>query len=264
MVIGNTSKGEEFWTEDAVIISKKIVGQLVEIEKVLKSENAETPKPEWIESVRQPEGVIKINKTIQEYEQKIKSLKELMENEVKSKNVLLEYSGLLYENGKPLESVIEKGLKLLGYKVENFRKDDLEIDHVIVSPKGFRMIGESEGKDNTAIDISKFRQLESNINEDFEREEVEAPAKGLLFGNGFRFTEPSKRKDQFTQKCLTNAKRLGTALVTTADLYEVVLHILDNPSDNKFKDECRKAIETTSGAVVEFPKPNVEESKDLV
>jgi len=115
------------------------------------------------------------------------------------------------------------------------------------------MIGESEGKDNSAIDISKFRQLESNINEDFSRDDVNTPAKGVLFGNGFRLSKPDNRKDEFTSKCLTNAKRLGTALVRTTDLYHVVLHILDNPKDVAFKEKCREALETTAGGVVRFP-----------
>jgi hypothetical protein len=117
------------------------------------------------------------------------------------------------------------------------------------------MIGESEGKDTSAIDISKFRQLETNINEDFSRDEVDVPAKGVLFGNGYRLIEPEKRQSSFTQKCLINAKRLGTALVRTSDLYRVVLHILNNPKDEKFKQKCREAIERTRGDIVEFPTP---------
>src|SRR5690606_29832500 len=100
---------------------------------------------------------------------------------------------------------------LLGFTVENYRAGDVEIDHIFVGPSGVRMIGESEGKENSSVDITKFRQLESNINEDFQREEVNTPAKGVLFGNAYRFTEPALRADHFTAKCLTNAKRLGTA-----------------------------------------------------
>ncbi len=115
------------------------------------------------------------------------------------------------------------------------------------------MIGESEGKDTSAIDITKFRQLESNIGEDFERDEIEERAKGLLFGNGFRLTLPSERAPQFTQKSLANAKRLGSALVQTMDLYFVVIYLLDHPEDEAFKLACRTAIEETEGAIVKFP-----------
>lgn len=117
------------------------------------------------------------------------------------------------------------------------------------------MIGESEGKDNNAIDISKFRQLETNIREDFEREEVDQHAKGLLFGNGFRLSVPSERAEQFTAKCLTNATRFGAALVRTADLYKVAVHLIDHPDDEYFKNACRAAIEDTVGGIVQLPDP---------
>ncbi len=176
-----------------------------------------------------------------------------MRSSAASETELLEYSHLLYETGKPLERAIEKSLKLLGYSVETLQIRDLEIDHVIVGPSGYRMIGESEGKDNNPIDISKFRQLESNIGEDFEREEVKEPAKGVLFGNGFRLSSPSERSEQFTQKSLTNARRLGSALVRTCDLYAVAVYLLDYPDNEAFREACREALENTVGGIVKFP-----------
>lgn len=241
------------WTDEAVKLSKRIAGQLVAIDKALRSESEGTPAPGWIESVRQPASVAKIDRAIAKIETEISDLEKAKEKRTAEKADLQRYQALLYENGKILEEAIESSLKLLGYKVENFRKDDLEIDHIIVGPSGLRMIGESEGKDSSAIDITKFRQLESNINEDFARDEVDSPAKGILFGNGYRLAEPAKRENEFTKKCLVNAARLGTALVRTRDLYEVVVHILDNPKDAAFKEKCRDAIEATSGGVVQFP-----------
>ena len=244
---------ETVWAEDAINISKRVVSQLVAIDKALRSEVEGTPKPEWIDSVALPAKVSNLTEGIEKIDTKILDLKRRKEKEIAKKNELEKYTALLYENGKALESIIEDSLRLLGYNVENYRKDDLEIDHVIVGPSELRMIGESEGKDSAAIGISKFRQLESNINEDFGRDGIDVPAKGILFGNGYRLTEPDKRENGFTKKCITNAKRLGTALVRTTDLYRVVLHILDNPEDNKFKEECREAIESTEGDIVEFP-----------
>lgn len=99
------------------------------------------------------------------------------------------------------------------------------------------------------------RQLESNIGEDFEREEIEHPAKGILFGNGYRLTAPEARPEQFTQKSLTNAARLGSSLIRTTDLYPIALYLLDNPKDDAFKTACMTAIESTAGGIVEFPVP---------
>jgi hypothetical protein len=178
-----------------------------------------------------------------------------MDAELSAKDELSEFEHLLYENGTALELGIEKALKLLGYSVQTLRIGDLEIDHVITSPEGFRMIGESEGKDSSPVDIWKFRQLESNIQEDFQRDEIDVAAKGILFGNGFRFTEPHLRETQFTPKCLTNAKRLGTALIKTDDLYRVAVHLVDHPDDDAFIKACRAAIEGTAGEIVVFPTP---------
>ncbi|WP_193369323.1 hypothetical protein [Pelagibius marinus] len=250
-----TEEGEEgeVWTAEAIQISKRFIGQLVAIDKALRAELGGTPTPGWIESIRQPAGVAKIDRAIAKIEREISALEETKEEKISEKARLRKYEALLYENGKTLEDAIERSLELLGYKVENYRNGDIEIDHVIVGPSGIRMIGESEGKDNSAIDITKFRQLESNINEDFAREDVDTPAKGVLFGNGYRLVEPGKRENEFTKKCLVNAQRLGTALVRSRDLYDVIVHALDNPKDEAFKEKCRAAIESTYGDVVIFP-----------
>ena len=244
------------WSNDSIRISKALVSQLVAIDQVLNKKGGETPPPPWHESIEMPKKISLIDKVINDIKADISSLEKRKETELEYKNALLEFSYLLYETGKSLEAVIEKSLKLFGYLVENYRKGDIEIDHVIISPDGPRMIGESGGKDNTPIAISKFRQLESNINEDFEREDIDVPAKGILFGNGFRFIDPNARQEQFTQKCLVNAKRVGTALIRTVDLYKIVVYVLDHPDDELFKKECRHAIETTIGGIVNFPSPS--------
>jgi hypothetical protein len=58
---------------------------------------------------------------------------------------------------------------------------------VVFESEEGRLIGEAEGKDNKAINVDKLRQLSMNIHEDIQREEVTTPAKGVLFGNGYRF-----------------------------------------------------------------------------
>ncbi len=203
-----------------------------------------------------PTQVASIEKKIDAFEKKIAKIQTQIKGEQNKHAELLKFTNLLFENGDLLERAIADALKILGYDVENLREGDLEIDHVIVGPSNIRMIGEAEGKDSAAINISKFRQLESNINEDFERDEVEVPAKGLLFGNGYRLTHPDQRENQFTDKCQTNAKRLGTALIRTSDIYRIVVHLLDHPSDEDFKEKCRDAIESTNGEIVCFPEPD--------
>lgn len=253
MVGYDKKKDESTWTKKALGISEEIVEQILALDKVLRTEINMTPPPPWIKTIELPIQVDVLGDEISEIENKVNKLQESKANKVNIKNDLLGYMALLYENSKLLETSVENCLRLLGYKVENYRKGDVEIDHVIVGLSGVRMIGESEGKDTSAIDVSKFRQLESNIGEDLEREDIEIPAKGIIFGNGYRLTSPSKRATQFTKKCLTNAKRLRTTLVQTTDLYKVAIHILNNPKDEKYKKGCRDAIEKTEGEIVSFP-----------
>lgn len=246
---------QRVWTKKALKTAPAFIGQLVAIDRMLRGSAELTPPPDWMSAIAMPKPADQIATAIAEIDAEIENLRQRRDEQALRKADILEYSYLLYEKGKPLEKAIEKALRLLGYTVETLRIGDLEIDHVVVGPSGKRMIGESEGKDSSAIDISKFRQLESNIGEDFEREEVDQPAKGLLFGNGFRLSPPEGRPEQFTAKSLTNAARLGSALVRTVDLYGVALHLLNHPDDEAFRSACRAAIEDMTGGIVAFPDP---------
>jgi hypothetical protein len=253
--IEDSDDDEEVWSEKARKVSHALVGQLIAVDRMLKGSVELSPPPDWVSGYERPKAVDDIDGVVADIDAQLDELQRQRDEQVLLKRDVLEYSHLLYETGKPLERAIEKVLRLLGYTVDTLRIGDLEIDHVIVGPSEVRMIGESEGKDSSAIDISKFRQLESNIGEDFEREEINEPAKGLLFGNGFRLSAPASRAEQFTQKSLTNAKRLGSALIRTADLYPVAVHLLNHPEDHAFRAACRAAIEGTVGGVVSFPDP---------
>lgn len=252
-LIGTDEEGAQVWNSDALKMARALVGQIVAIDKMLRGASDTTPPPSWLAEVERPQVLKDVESAIQTIDNEIGALREQRQTEDRRKTEIEEYSRLLYETGKPLERAVEKVLRLLGYSVCTFRSGDIEIDHLIVGPSGKRMIGETEGKDTSAVDISKYRQLESNIGEDFEREDVDTPAKGLLFGNGFRLSRPEERGGQFTQKSLTNAGRLGSALIQTADLYPVARYLLDNPDDEGFKADCRAVIEGTEGGIVSFP-----------
>lgn len=246
-------EGEEVWTIEALQIAHSLLKQFTEIDKSLRSEVASSPPPDWVDDFALPIATKNVQSKISEIECNINDLKHEKEKEGEKLSNLNSYRALLYATGSELECAIENTLRLLGYVVEGLRIDALEIDHIITTPEGRRMIGEAEGKDNSAISITKFRQLESNINEDFERDEIDEPAAGVLFGNGFRLKDPRDRSAQFTDKCLTNAKRLQTKLVKTSDLYPIAVYLIDNPDDEEFKASCRSALESTRGDVVIFP-----------
>ena len=93
--------------------------------------------------------------------------------------------------------------------------------------------------------------LES-LNADFEREDVEDKAYGILFGNPQRLKAPKERTLDFTKKCKTGAKRERIALIKTSDLFLVTQYLKEN-RNNKFKKACRDAIYNGLGKIVEFP-----------
>ena len=103
------------------------------------------------------------------------------------------------------------------------------------------------------MNVDKLRQLAMNIHEDLQREEVTAPAKGVLFGNGHRLTPPLERKAQFTDKCITAATSQATALVATSSLFQAVRYLSDQ-EDEGYASRCRAAILAGIG-LVELPEP---------
>lgn len=253
--IGLDTDGKtQIWSQKAIQFGKSLLSQIVAIDKALKSSVESTPPPEWLKEKQfqleiEQKYIVDIDKLNQKIE-KIKSQIEQKQAEL-SKHSLSKK--LLYENGKPLEHAIIDALQIIGFKAENYDDGKSEFDIVFESEEG-RFIGEAEGKDSSAINVTKFRQLESNIHEDYEREEVEKHAKGVLFGNPFRLISPSERKEFFTQKAIDSAKRTGIALVNTHELFEVVKYLKDT-NDEEYAKQVRECFKNTSGEIVSFPSP---------
>ena len=103
-----------------------------------------------------------------------------------------------------------------------------------------------------------------NIHEDLQRDDVETPAKPVLFGNGNRLISPADRGPQFTDKCILAAKSSGTALVPTSELFTVVKYADEVGSDTEFVANCRKAILGGSGMVQFPPIPEIEGEEPAV
>jgi len=249
------SDGEnEKWTKKAIKFGEELLKCLLNIDKHLGLKSSQTPPPEWV-SNRQyiSKAERQIRKDIEDCTTEIERLKDRvisLENELKNDEKLKD---LLFENGKLLEDSVTTALRLIGYEAEGFDDGTLELDHVIISPEGNRFIGECEGKDSKDINITKFRQLLESLNADFERDEVDEKAFGILFGNPQRFTEPKARDLDFTDKCKIGAKREQIALVKTTDLYRVAMYLKEH-RDEVFKSKCREAIFKGLGKVVRFPK----------
>ena len=150
----------------------------------------------------------------------------------------------------------------MGFQASGFNDGESEFDAVFLTPEGRRFIGETEGRDSKAIGIDKFSQLARNLNEDFDRKEVEEMAQGILFGNGFRLLAPVDRIDPFTEKCRKAVKRTGFALVHTPDMFEPTRYLKEHPEDEDYAEACRRAIADTVGNMVKFPAPPEQEKSN--
>ena len=245
---------DEIWTKEAIGFGKRLVQILLDIDSALRSSAEASPPPDWTKESKyrlksETELTGKIN-TISEKIGKLEQEKNTLSNTLQKEKKLKD---LLFEKGKPLEDAVIEALKILGYEAENYDDGNLELDQVIIGPDSERYIGETEGKDKSSVNIEKFRQLESNIQEDLQREDITDPATGILFGNGFRITHPEKRAEQFTKKCIANADRSNTILVKTSDLFKVAKYIRES-NDTNFAEKCRKKISGSKGKIVEFPE----------
>jgi hypothetical protein len=189
----------EYWTKEASQFGKRLFSILSGLAQALSRRGDGTPPPSWsfISEYRlASEG--ELESAISGCDVEIAELdarKKGLESQLVDAGTLRR---LLYEHGKPLEGAVIEAMKLFGFDAKPFSDGASEFDGVFVSAEG-RCIGEVEGKDNRPINIDKFSQLERNLQEDFERDEVNEHAKGLLFGNAFRL-KPLHEREEFLRK----------------------------------------------------------------
>jgi hypothetical protein len=228
---------------------EKYLGILVDCVKKHYRIKNETPEPEWSKAIILPgEGELKTK--IEEIQIKIDDAIRLKEEIESQKRELQQYRALLYENGKPLEFAVIKALQLLGFDARNYKEGDKEHDVILVSPEG-RAIVEIEGKDNDSIHIGKLDQLGRVIIEDLEVQDQ--PAHGILIGNAFRLTPLDKRTaPPFTDKVKLAVDRNGYGLLSTTELFTVIINVLADPNNEEYKTKCRKIILETRGEEIHF------------
>jgi hypothetical protein len=248
----NFLKGKN-WTSAAKQFASAFIASVVALDKALRSTSEITPEPAWATTedyALQSEVNLRVELLTAEME--VERTQKRKEHIVESLAAAGAPRALLYEKGKPLEVAIIEALKTLGFEAAPFKQSESEFDVVFECAEG-RLIGEAEGKDTKAVNIDKLRQLTMNVQEDLLREEVNTPAKPVLFGNGFRLQAPSEREDQFTQKCHSAAALSSVALVATTDLFGSVQY-LASEQDEEFAKECRRVLLSTIGRV-SFPEP---------
>jgi hypothetical protein len=240
------------WTKEAREFGKRLVSAIIGVDSQLRKELAATPEPGWAAASDYKLSTEEVElEEIARCDVQIRAAQTQRNEAVTRLENERSLRALLYETGKPLEDAIRDSLDFLGFKAEPYKDGTSEFDVIFSSAEG-RLLGEAEGKDNKAINIDKFSQLERNLHEDFARESISEMAKGVLFGNAFRLLPLQERQEFFTLKCISAAQRIGAALVRTPDLFTVV-QSLKRKWDDSYAEECRRAILTTRGEVVIFP-----------
>ena len=253
-------KEKDYWTKEAVQFGNRLLSAIVGVDKAAREDSQISVAPDWVDSELY---MLPAEKQIQSelllIETKLEAIQK--EKEIKQQLLLEEtvLKRLLYEKGKPLENAVRIALTLMGFKVSPFENSESEFDVVFECEDG-RLIGEVEGRDSKSINIKKLRQLDMNINEDFDREHVTEMAKGALIGNAFRFSNPEARKEFFTEKCLTAANRSQIALIRSIDLFSVA-NFLSRKKSKVFSKNCRLEILNTTGVVVFPPFPRESKKK---
>ena len=254
-VVNQYGGEEEAWTSVATDCGNQFQQALSSIDDAIRNPHESTPPPQWAKcEIFKTVEEIELAQELLDIDEKILDLQTHREDATVRLREAEVLKRLLYDQGKSLEEAILKAMRLLEFEASHYRDSDSEFDAVLTSPEG-RLIGEAEGRDSKAIAIGKMRQLESNINEDFARDEVSEFATGILFGNAYRLTPPSERPpDHFTVKCKQAAERTKTVLVRTCDLFRVAKALADNP-DPEFARACREAIFAAAGGEVDFSYP---------
>lgn len=252
---------KRIWTSEAKKFAARMTSAVVALDNAIHSSIEITPAPPWAEDSKFALAKESdLRPRLLESERAVEKAQKRKEEIQAQLLAAGQLRSLLYEKGKPLENSIIEALRILGFQAAPYKDAASEFDVVFESVEG-RLLGEAEGKDNKAINVDKLRQLSMNIHEDLQREEVSAPAKGILFGNGYRLTIPRDRAIEFTEKCIAAAKSSSIALVTTGDLFAAVQYLSTN-QDNDYAKLCREAMLAGIG-LTKLPTPP-ELAKDVV
>jgi hypothetical protein len=245
---------DEFgWTDKAKQFAARMVSAVVALDKALHASSDITPEPAWAaDPTFMLAKELDLQSELLESERLVEEAQKRKEEVQERLKTAGQFRSLLYEKGKPLEQSIIEALRLLNFQATPYKDSESEFDVVFESQEG-RLLGEAEGKDAKAVNVDKLRQLAMNIHEDLQRDEVKTPAKGVLFGNGYRLSPPGDRDTQFTAKCITAAQSSSTALIATTDLYTVVQYLAEH-SDEGYAKLCREAILAGVG-IVKLPSP---------
>ena len=247
---------EQVWSFEAEQFAVRMASAVVALDQALHASAEITPEPAWATG---PSYLLAVERGLRsellDAEYQITAAQRRKEDVLERLKIAGCLRALLFEKRKPLEAAIIEGLRLLGFHTVPQRNPASSFEVAFECAEG-RILAEAEGKDSKAISIDNLRQLVLNIHEDLQREEINAPAKGVLFGNGYRLIPPKDRETQFTKKCINAAESSSIALLATSDLYRAAQYLSDQANAG-YAARCRKAILTGVGLVALPPPPRI-------
>ncbi len=256
LIVEDKKTGEEVWTEEGNKTGHSLRDVLLGMDSTLRGVEGSTAPPDWVDADRY--SLARERELRAEVVRLSSQIEALREKSIRKRDEAAEAAklrGLLYAGGKELERAIILALQTFGFEASGFDNGDSEFDILFESAEG-RFLGEAEGKNNRAINVDKLRQLEMNIQEDFDRAEVTEYATGVLFGNAYRLIDPVHRESEFfTAKCVLGARRSGVVLVRTTDLFAPARFVAENPKSKVYARSVRNAIAKSKGSVAVIPEP---------
>ncbi|KQM46016.1 hypothetical protein ASE69_17080 [Sphingomonas sp. Leaf208] len=242
----------EHWATSYTQFVRAFRKDLIDLDRAINSTGGREAAPEWVQATEF--SLLSEAPLLQELDAVAAEAEKLSLRRQAAVAALDDESAwktLLFGSGKELEKAVRGALILLGYEVSTVDDGTSEFD-VVFEADGKRFIGEVEGKDTKPVSIDKASQLHRNLAEDFSREDIDAMAVGVLFGNGERLIRPNERSDTFTLKVRTFAATSNLTLLDTVELFKAV-QILKAGAGDAYAASCRTAIAEAGGSEVKLP-----------
>lgn len=191
--------------------------------------------PDWANNIYLP-GQKELLLENKENEGKITNIQAKINEKSTKLRALDQFKILLYGEGKELEDIVEKSLKMLGIEVKKPEIDNIED----------RYFQENEVK--IPVEIKSCDKCANNrhIGQLLTRvdsyEKSEYKTRGLLIINTFHETFPNKRKDAFQESIIKIAKDANLTLMTTKDLFDLVCKKLNGEKLSTIKADIFNTI----------------------
>ena len=201
---------------------KEFINALLELENNL-STTVEDKLPEWTNNFHILDEK-KILSQISDTEKEINKLQYELETQNKELDLIRNYKYLLTATGKPLELIVKKVLKEIGFELletEENRSD------VIAKYKNMDIVAEIKGLTKSAGE-KNAAQLEKWVSEFIKVNEKEP--KAILIVNGYCNLPLNERKEPvFPNQMLGYAIKREQCLISTYQLLKLFIEIKENP-----------------------------------